>query len=191
MVCAPIGGNWSDRLIQVCILLGLANADMEAYGLAKYLEGGVEMSSDQSETDLLDEMGPIDYFVIEFPGRRTSGEGLPLFVDLVDRGIIRVLDLAFVRKEVDGTVYTVDLADLGPELAVFEGASSGLLGQEDFNNAAEAIATDSTAALLVYENRWAAPIATALRRGGAQLVSNGRIPVQAMLAALEEVATPN
>jgi hypothetical protein len=148
------------------------------------------MSSDQSEAGPLEDMGPIDYVVVEFPSHHTAGEGLPLFVDLVDRGIVRILDLAFVRKEVDGTVYSLNLGDVGPELAVFDGASSGLLNQEDLDNAAEAIAPDSTAALLVYENRWAAPFATTLRRGGAQLVASGRIPVQAMLAALE-VATPN
>jgi hypothetical protein len=130
-------------------------------------------------------MGPIDFVVIEFPHRRTPGEGLPLFVDLVDRGIIRILDLAFIRKEPDGTVRRLDLAELGPEMAVFEGASSGLLDQDDIDNAAAAIELDSAAGLLVYENRWAAPLSVALRRGGAQLVATWRIPVQAILAALD------
>jgi hypothetical protein len=130
-------------------------------------------------------MGPIDFLVIEFPHRRTPGEGLPHFVDLVDRGIIRVLDLAFIRKELDGTVRRLDLADLGPELAVFDGAASGLLDQEDLDDAAKAIAPDSAAGLLVYENRWAAPFATAVRRGGGQMVTSWRIPVQAILAALD------
>ena len=143
------------------------------------------MSNGQPEADQVDQMGPIDFFVIEFPHRQTAGEGLPLLVDLVDRGIIRVLDLAFIRKESDGTVRRVGVADLGPEFAVFEGASSGLLGQADFDEAAAAIAPDSAAGLLVYENRWAAPFAVALRQGGAQLVASGRIPVQAILAALD------
>jgi hypothetical protein len=130
-------------------------------------------------------MGPIDFLVVEFPHRRTPGEGLPLLVDLVDRGIIRILDLAFIRKEPDGTVRRLNLADLASELAVFEGASSGLLDQEDFENAAEAIEPDSTAGLLVFENRWAAPFAAAMRRGGGQLVATERIPVQAILAALD------
>jgi hypothetical protein len=134
-------------------------------------------------------MGPIDFLVVEFPHRRTPGEGLPILVDLADRGIIRVLDLAFLRKEPDGTIRRLDVADLGPEFAVFEGASSGLLVQEDLDNAAEAIAPDSAAGLLVYENRWAAPFAVAMRRGGGQLVASGRIPVQAILAALD--ATEN
>jgi hypothetical protein len=138
-----------------------------------------------ADADTVDQMGPVDYFVIEFPHRRTPGEGLPLLVDLADRGIIRVLDLQFIRKEPDGAVRRVELAELGPEMAVFEGASSGLLDQDDLDAAAAAIAPDSAAGLLVYENRWAAPLAVALRRGGAQLVATGRIPVQAILGALD------
>jgi hypothetical protein len=137
----------------------------------------------------LEEMGPVDYLVIEFPGSRMTGEGLPLLVDLVDRGIIRLLDLTFVKKELDGFVRGVTIADLDEDgkldLAVFEGASSGLLGQDDIDEASEALEPGSSAALLIYENTWAAPLATALRRGGAQLVAGGRIPVQAILAALD------
>jgi len=140
-------------------------------------------------TSSLEDMGPIDYLVVEFPGSRMSGEGLPLLVDLVDRGIIRILDLVFIRKLPDGTAMRVELASLGTngqsDLSVFEGASSGILDQGDIDAAAEAIQPGSTAGLLVYENRWAAPLATALRRGGAQLVAGGRIPVQALLAALD------
>ena len=120
------------------------------------------------EQDDLDDIGPIDYLVVEFPGSRMTGEGLPLLVDLVDRGIIRILDLVFVKKELDGSVKGLAIADLDHDgqldLAVFEGASAGLL---------------------VYENRWAAPFAKALRKGGGQLVASGRIPVQAVLAALD------
>jgi Family of unknown function (DUF6325) len=141
------------------------------------------MSSD------IEEMGPVDYMVIEFPGSRMSGEGLPLLVDLVDRGIIRILDLIFIRKLPDGSVARIELtalrADGGTDLSVFEGASSGLLDQEDIDAAAAAIQPGSTAGLIVFENRWAAPLATALRRGGAQLVASGRIPIQALLAALD------
>lgn len=137
----------------------------------------------------LEEMGPVDYLVIEFPGSRMTGEGLPLLVDLVDRGIIRLLDLSFVKKELDGSVRGVTIADLDEDgkldLAVFEGASSGLLGQDDIDEASGALEPGSSAALLIYENTWAAPLATALRRGGAQLVAGGRIPVQAILAALD------
>ena len=137
----------------------------------------------------LEEMGPVDYLVIEFPGSRMTGEGLPLLVDLVDRGIIRLLDLSFVKKELDGSVRGVTIADLDEDgkldLAVFEGASSGLLGQDDIDEASGALEPGRSAALLIYENTWAAPLATALRRGGAQLVAGGRIPVQAILAALD------
>src|SRR5262245_48717618 len=129
-------------------------------------------------------MGPVDFLVVEFPHRTTTGEGVPLFVDLVDRGVIRVLDLAFIRKDGQGQVQKLNLADLGPDLAVFEGASANLLDDEDLANAGAAIDTDSTAFVLVYENRWAAPLARALRRGGGQLVATGRIPVQGILAAL-------
>jgi hypothetical protein len=139
--------------------------------------------------DDLEEIGPIDYLVVEFPGSRMTGEGLPLLVDLVDRGIIRVLDLVFVKKELDGSVKGMAIADLDHDgtldLAVFEGASSGLLDQDDLDEAGTVLEPGSSAGLLVYENRWAAPFAAALRRGGGQLVASGRIPVQALLAALD------
>ncbi|HKO86013.1 MAG TPA: DUF6325 family protein [Actinomycetota bacterium] len=139
--------------------------------------------------DDLEEIGPIDYLVVEFPGSRMTGEGLPLLVDLVDRGIIRVLDLVFVKKELDGSVKGMAIADLDHDgtldLAVFEGASSGLLDQGDLDEAGAVLEPGSSAGLLVYENRWAAPFAAALRRGGGQLVASGRIPVQAVLAALD------
>ena len=140
-------------------------------------------------TDDLEQMGPIDYLVVEFPGSRMTGEGLPLLVDLVDRGIIRILDLVFVKKELDGSVRGIEVADLDHDgkldLAVFEGASSGLLDDEDLGDAGGVLEPGSSAGILVYENVWAAPLATALRRGGAQLVAGGRIPVQAILAALD------
>ncbi|MEU1279762.1 DUF6325 family protein [Streptomyces sp. NPDC005805] len=136
------------------------------------------------------EVGPIDYLVVEFPGGRTTGEGFPLLADLVDRGLIRILDLMFVRKDDDGTVRGVEIADLtgdgGLDLAVFEGASSGLLGQDDLDEAATVLEPGSSAGVLVYENLWAAPFAAALRRGGARMVASGRIPVTDLLASLDE-----
>ncbi|MGW3662174.1 DUF6325 family protein [Streptomyces sp. NPDC005141] len=135
-------------------------------------------------------MGPIDYVVVEFPGNRMTGEGFPILVDLVDRGLIRILDLLFVRKDEDGSVVGVEIADLtgdgALDLAVFEGASSGLLGEDDIEEAGRALKPGNSAGILVYENVWAAPFATALRRGGAQLVASGRIPVPAVLAALDD-----
>ena len=137
----------------------------------------------------LDEMGPVDYIVVEFPGSKLTGQGFPLLVDLVDRGIIRILDLVFVTKESDGSVAAVEIADLDGDgeldLAVFEGASSGLLMREDVDAAGAVLEAGSTAALLVYENVWAAPLAVAMRHAGGQLVASGRIPVQAVLAALD------
>ncbi|KJY23116.1 MULTISPECIES: DUF6325 family protein [Streptomyces] len=133
-------------------------------------------------------MGPVDYLVVEFPGNRMTGEGLPLLVDLVDRGIIRILDLVFVRKDADGSVVALELKDAGGgemDLTVFEGAASGLLGQDDIDEAGAALEAGNSAGILVYENVWAAPFARALRRGGAQLVAGGRIPVQALLASLD------
>lgn len=136
----------------------------------------------------IDELGPIDYIVVEFPGNRMTGEGLPILVDLVDRGIIRLLDLVFFTKAEDGSVAVVEIADFDGDgsldLAIFEGASSGLLDEDDVTEAAAAVEGGSSAALLVYENRWAAPFAAAVRRGGGQLVAAGRIPVQALLASL-------
>lgn len=133
----------------------------------------------------LEEMGPVDYMVVEFPGGRMSGEGLPLLVDLVDRGIIRILDLVFLRKMPNGSIVRIDLSTMGDGLDVFEGASSGLLDQEDLEAAGATIETGSTAGIIVFENRWAAPLAVALRRGGALLVANGRIPIQSLLGALD------
>ncbi|QNE79346.1 DUF1269 domain-containing protein [Streptomyces finlayi] len=134
-------------------------------------------------------MGPIDYLVVEYPGKSPTGEALPYLVDLVDQGLIRILDLVFVRKDPDGSVAAIDMADLSQDrstsLAVFEGANSGLLGQDDIKEAGKAIDPGSTAAIAMYENRWAAPLARALRRSGARLVAVGRIPVQDVIAALD------
>lgn len=138
----------------------------------------------------VEETGPIDYLVVEFPGNRMTGEGLPILLDLVDRGLIRVLDLRFVSKDQDGTLTAVEISDLQAggdvDLSVFEGAASGLLGQDDLDELGSVLDVGSSAAMLVYENVWAAPFAAALRRGGAQLVATGRIPIQAILAALDE-----
>ncbi|MGB7686223.1 MAG: DUF6325 family protein [Solirubrobacterales bacterium] len=135
-----------------------------------------------------DEMGPIDYLLVEWPGRQPAGEAAPHLLDLVDRGLIRILDLVFLHKAEDGSITRLEIADLGDQVAAFaefEGASSGLLSDEDADEAAGALEPGTSAALLVYENCWAAPLASALRRSGGQLVATGRIPIQAMLAALD------
>jgi hypothetical protein len=135
------------------------------------------------------ELGPVDFFVVEFPGNKMTGEGLPLLVDLVDRGIVRILDLEFIRKDTDGRVTAFEITDLDGDgqldLAVFDGAFSGLLDQEDLASAAALIEPGSSAGIVVFENRWAAPFIGALRRGGAQLVASGRIPVEDLLSALD------
>jgi hypothetical protein len=138
--------------------------------------------------EALDEMGPIDYAVFEWPARQPSGEVAPLLVDLVDRGIIRILDIAFLVKGEDGSVATIEIGALNGGaggFAEFEGASSGLLGADDLEEAAQVLEPGTSAAVLLWENRWAAPVAVALRRSGGQLVATGRIPVQAILASLD------
>jgi len=136
----------------------------------------------------IEELGPIDYLVVEWPGKQPTGEAAPHLIDLVDRGLIRIIDLAFIVKTEDGAIEGLEISSFGPaaqELLAFEGASSGLLSEEDFAEAGQALEPGTTAALLVYENRWAAPFASAVRRSGAQLVASGRIPVQAIEAALD------
>jgi hypothetical protein len=140
------------------------------------------------------ELGPVDYLVVEWPAsKEPTGEGLKLLTELTERGLIRVLDLAFVTKEQDGTVKGLAIADIDADgsldLVQFEGASSGVLGQDDYNEAGAALEPGTSAAILVYENRWAAPFATALRRSGAQLVASGRIPVTTLLEKLDELET--
>ena len=134
-------------------------------------------------------MGPISYLVVEFPGSKMTGEGFPALVDLVDRGVIRILDLLFVTRDLDGTTRVINLADLDGDgqldLAIFEGASSGLLDDSDVADAGAVIEPGSSAGVLLFENRWATPFVSALRRGGAQLVAAGYVPVDAIEASLD------
>jgi len=142
-------------------------------------------------TNDLDETGPIDYLVVEFPGNRMTGEAFPLLVDLVDRGLVRILDLVFVRKDTDGSVVALELKDFDGDgeldMSVFAGASSGLIGDDDIQEAGDVLQPGSSAGILVYENRWAAPFAAAVRRSGGQLVASGRLPIQAVLDALDAI----
>ena len=136
------------------------------------------------------EIGPVDYLILEWPpGAEPNGEGLAEIVNLVDRGIVRVLDLAFVKKEEDGSVVGLAIADLDGDgsldLVQFEGASSGLMDQGDYDEAGSALEPGASAAIIVFENSWAAPFVSAVRRNGAQVVASGRIPVSDVLAALE------
>jgi hypothetical protein len=138
------------------------------------------------------ELGPIDIVVIGFPpDAPMTGEAIPLLLDLVDRGIIRVLDVLFVMENEDGTFSGFEAQDLEADrigdFKVFEGASSGLLGEEDVATAAEAIEPGTAAVIIVYENRWAGPFVAAVRRNGGMLIDNQRIPAQDLMDALDTV----
>ncbi len=134
----------------------------------------------------LEETGPIDYIVVEWTGKQPDGTALPHLIDLVDRGLVRILDLVFVTKEEDGDWGILEIDELGDAFAVFNGARSGLMDESDLEEAMHAVTPGTSAAVLVWENRWAAPFATALRKNGAQLIASGRIPVQALIASLEK-----
>jgi hypothetical protein len=136
------------------------------------------------------EVGPIDIVVIGYDADAPmTGDAAPLLVDLVERGIIRVLDVMFVTKEADGTFAGFDANDLSEkgvgDFAVFEGASSGLLGDEDAAEAANAIEPGSSVVMIVYENRWAAPFIAAVRRNGGVPLAFQRIPAQEVIDALD------
>jgi len=146
-----------------------------------------------SEQDLR-EMGPIDYIILEWPAEPSGDEVVPLIVDLVDRNIIKILDIVFVSKGADGELTALEVDDLGPAaaaFAAFDGAASGLLDDDDLREAASALEPGTAAAILIWENLWAAPVAVALRRSGGQLVASGRIPVQAIVASLDAVEALN
>ena len=134
-------------------------------------------------------MGPVGYLVVEFPKNNMTGEGLTELVALVDRGLIRILDLAFVIKDEDGTVRAADLQDFDRDgqatISMFEGASSGLLDEDDIADSGDVLEPGSAAAMLIYENRWAAPFVGALRKSGAELVAAGFIPQDAVIASLD------
>jgi hypothetical protein len=136
------------------------------------------------------EMGPISYLVVEFPGNKMTGEGFQALVDLVDQGVIRILDLEFVTRGDDGSISVLSLQELDGgdfDLTVFAGVSSGLLDQSDFDDAKNAIEPGSSAGILILENRWAATFVQGLRRGGAELVAAGYIPLDDVAARLDEI----
>src|SRR4051794_13939109 len=139
-----------------------------------------------------EEMGPIDLVVIAYPpGAPMTGDAVPLLMDLVNNGTIRVLDAMFVAKDEDGRVSGFEAKDLDDkgvgDYRIFEGASSGLLGDDDAATAAEALEPGSAGVMIIYENRWAAPFAAAVRRNGGVLVDNQRIHVQQLIATLDAV----
>jgi hypothetical protein len=139
----------------------------------------------------LDELGPVDYLVVEFPAGKANftGEIAAALTDLMDRGIVRVLDLVMLMKEEDGSIDAMELSDLDESLAgdlrELETEIAHLLSEDDVAHLAAAMEPGTIAAALVWENTWAAPFGSAVRRAGGQLVANGRIPIQALLAAVE------
>ena len=137
----------------------------------------------------LDELGPVDYVVVEFPAGASNftGEMAAELRALVDSGTIRVIDVLILTKDADGTVEATELSDVGElgELQSIEAELAELLAEEDVENLAAAIEPGSTAGVLVWENLWAAPFAAAARRAGGQLIADGRIPIQAIIASIE------
>jgi hypothetical protein len=141
-------------------------------------------------TKTIDELGPVDYIVIEFPGNKFNGEIAPALGDLIDRKLVKVLDLVFLTKDADGAIEGFELGDLDEgvagEIERLEVDIAHLLSEDDIVKVAEALEPDSSAAVLVWENTWAAPFGSAVRDAGGQLVASGRIPIQALIAALED-----
>jgi len=141
------------------------------------------------EAEDVDTLGPVDWIVVEFPGARFKGEIAPIIADLEEREIIRVLDLVVLKKDMDGSLEFFELSDLDASelggLRDEERQLAMLLSEDDVLNIATAIEPGSAAGVLVWENRWAAPFGSAVRRAGGQLVASGWIPVQALLAAVE------
>ena len=140
------------------------------------------------------EVGPVDYLVIEFPGNKMTGEALPILADLADRGIIRILDLVFVTRDEDGSTAGLELRDLDGDgvldLTVFESYSSGLLTQDDIDDASAILEPGSSAGILIFENTWAAPFVGAVHRSGGELVASGRIPADDLLTRLRSRGIP-
>ena len=137
----------------------------------------------------IDELGPVDYLIVEFPAghQNFTGEGADELLKLHDAGIIRVMDMLILVKAEDGSVEAMELSDLAElgELARLEAQLVHTLAEADVANLAAAMDPGSVAGVLVYENLWAAPFGSAMRRAGGQLIANGRIPIQAILAAVE------
>jgi hypothetical protein len=135
------------------------------------------------------DVGPIDYLVVEFPGGNLKGEAFGALIDLVEAGTIRILDLAVAMVGENGDFTAVEITDLDGDgtldLAVFEGVSSGLLDEDDLAQSASLVEAGNGIAMLVYENTWAGPFVSALRHIGADVIASGRIPADEVIAALD------
>jgi uncharacterized membrane protein len=139
-------------------------------------------------TTTSDVHGPIDFVLLEFPEERLRGEAAAALTDLVERDIVRIYDLLVIAKHADGSVELLELTDPGTDSGGFEyfaGARSGLLGDEDMQEAAEAMEPGTVAALIVYENTWAIPFVAATRNAGGELIASARIPAADVMAAVE------
>jgi hypothetical protein len=156
--------------------------------------GGEDMRGPLSQDDVMsdasiDQLGPVDYLVVEFPAATSNftGEMLKELLALVDGGTIRVIDMLILKKAADGSIDVVELEDLDDlgELQSIEAGLAEMLAEEDIVNLAAAMEPGSTAGVLIWENLWAAPFASAARRSGGQLIANGRIPIQGIIAAME------
>ena len=141
-------------------------------------------------TDIRDDIGPIDYLVLEFPADKADDvDGLTLLVDLIDRSVVRLLDLVFVRKDRDGSLIRLAITNLdgdgNVDLAIFEGVCADLLDPDDADDVTDALPPGGAAAIVIYENRWTEPLVPALRRGGAEIVASGRLRYPDIVAALD------
>ncbi|RHA40099.1 DUF6325 family protein [Cellulomonas rhizosphaerae] len=139
------------------------------------------------------DVGPIDYLAVELPGARLDGRGLAELLSLTDRGIIRILDLVVAVAGDDGSATVLTIADLDGDgeldLALFEGARSGLLDDDDIAQGVALVDPGDAVALLVYENTWAGPFVTAMRGVGAEVIASGRIPADTVIAVLDALDT--
>src|SRR4051794_20861731 len=171
-------------------MLGLTGAHRRAGVVA----GGTPMKGTQMTDTSLDELGPVDYLVIEFPAgaKNFTGEMAAELLKLVEAGTIRVIDVLILDKNEDGTVDATELADIEQlgEMQVIETQLAELLAADDVDHLAAAMDPGSTAGVLIFENLWAAPFASAARRAGGRLIANGRIPTQAIIASIEADETP-
>ena len=142
----------------------------------------------------LDDLGPVDYLVVEFPAGASSftGEMKTELLALVDTGTIRVIDILILTKDADGAVDAMELSDIGElgELQALEAQLAELLAEDDVEQLAASMEPGSTAGVLIWENLWAAPFASAARRAGGQVIANGRIPIQAIIASIEADDAP-
>lgn len=148
-----------------------------------------QQTTPETQDDLI--VGPIDYLAVEFPGAKLNGDGLRALVDLVDKGIIRILDLRVAVVDAGGDITAVEITDLDGDgtldLSVFVGARSGLLDDDDLKDSASLVEPGNAVGLLLYENTWAGPFVAALRRADAEVIASGRIPASDVIALLDEL----